>query len=324
VALLLPHDNERLVVEAVSGLGAEHLARATVGCRDRESGVVTLSGPAEIIDDLGKDSRVQELVGAGELGPGLIVPLAAAGQVLGTLVVARARTGLPFRAEDLRLVSTFAGQAALALELSRAQADRALLAVYEDRDRIARDLHDVVIQRLFAAGLTMQSLRHHLPPEAQAKGETLVGDLDDAIRDLRTAIFSLQEPGGTGGVRARILEVATSAAAALGFDPQLRLDGPLDTVVPETVGAHLLAVVNEALSNAARHAAARTVTLTVVVRDGILRAEIADDGIGFARTARSSGLSNMRSRAEQLGGSLEITSAPGAGTRVCWHVPLPR
>jgi signal transduction histidine kinase len=322
VAVLLPADEEQLVVEAVAGLGEEQLTRATLPRATSLSAVVMQRGIAEIVEDVRKDPRLQLPSGTPALGPGLLVPLSSGDEALGTLVVARAPEGLPFTALDVRLVSGFAGHAAIALELARAQADRTLLAVYEDRDRIARDLHDVVMQRLYAAGLRVQSLRPHLPPQAEAKGEALLTDLDDAIRDLRTAIFCLHEPRGDTGVRSRVLQVATSAASSLGFDPQIRFDGPLDSVVPEPVTTHLLAVLREALSNAARHAQATSVSVDVSTRHDTVRVEVGDDGVGFTEPERSSGLSNIGSRAAELGGGLEIISAPGAGTRVVWWAPL--
>jgi signal transduction histidine kinase len=322
VAIVLPADDDSLVVEAVSGIGEEQLSLATLPRARSLSAAVMQRGVAEILEDVATDARLHLPPGSPPLGPALLVPLSAGEQPLGTLVVARAPERLPFTPVDVRLVSGFAGHAALALELARAQADRTLLAVYEDRDRIARDLHDVVMQRLYAAGLRVQSLRPHLPAQAEAKGEALLTDLDDAIRDLRTAIFCLHEPRGDTGVRSRVLQVATSAASSLGFDPQIRFDGPLDSVVSEGVSTHLLAVIREALSNAARHARAGSVSVDVSTRHRTVRVEVGDDGVGFDEPERSSGLTNIRSRATELGGGMEIISAPGAGTRVIWWAPL--
>jgi signal transduction histidine kinase len=322
VAVVLPADADTLVVEAVSGVGEEHLARAALPDATSMSSAVMRDGAAERIEDIDSDARLHLPPGTPSLGPGLLVPLSAGDEAMGTLIVARIPGRLPFTDLDVRLVSGFAGHAALALELARAQADRTLLAVYEDRDRIARDLHDVVMQRLYAAGLRVQSLRPHLPALAAPKGEALLTDLDEAIRDLRTAIFCLHEPREDAGVRSRVLQVSTSAASSLGFDPQIRFDGPLDTVVPEPVRTHLLAVLREALSNTARHAKATSVSVDVSTRHDTVRVEIGDDGVGFAEPERLSGLENVRSRAAEVGGGVDIISAPGAGTRIVWWAPL--
>ncbi|SDQ08094.1 GAF domain-containing protein [Quadrisphaera sp. DSM 44207] len=329
VAVLLPDGEEDFVLAAVSGVGLDESGQAARLRGKRGPRHAALSravlgqGQPQIIADMRSDPQLRTPPGTPELGPGLAVPLAAGEQVLGVLVVARVPGGARFGEVDLGLASAFARHAALALELSRAQSDRTLLAVYEDRDRIARDLHDVVIQRLFAAGLSLQGLRRHLPPEAQARGEALVGDLDEAIRDLRTAIFSLQQPTDPAGLRVRVLRAASAVAPSLGFDPQVRMDGPLDTVVPDAVSAHLLAVLTEALSNAARHARAHRVTVEVSAGRGLLRLEVSDDGVGLSRRTRTSGLANMEARAQQLGGAWRAESPPGAGTRIVWQVPLP-
>lgn len=322
--VVLPVGEDDLVVQAVTGEVGAPLTGLRLR-RDRSlTGSVLTSGRTEVVDDMTSDPRLHHPPGMHDLGPGLLVPLAAGDQVLGVLVVARLRGRQPFTDGDAHLVSAFAGQAALALQLARGQADRTLLAVYEDRDRIARDLHDVVIQRLFGAGLSLAGLRRCVLPEGQARLGAVVEALDDAIHDLRSAIFSLHRPEGGEGLRARLLEATAAAAAALGFDPQVRLGGPLDSAVPEPVAEDLLAVVGEALSNAARHARCSSVRVDVCTEHGVLSAVVADDGVGFDGSAsRSSGLSNMCARAEGLGGRVEVTSAPGAGTTVRWRVPLP-
>lgn len=322
-SVTIPLDEDHLVVEAATGAGQEALTGARLPRSTALAGAVLARGVAQTVEDLREAEQSDPPPGAPDLGPALLVPMTAGERVLGVLTLARRRAGAPFTAEDLHLASTYAGHAALALELSRAQADRTLLAVYEDRDRIARDLHDVVIQRLFAAGLTVQGLQRHLPPEVRAAGELVVADLDEAVRDVRGAIFSLQQPRSPSGLRARVLQVAAASAPALGLDPRVRTDGPLDTLVPEAVSTHLLAVLGEALANAARHARASRVSVAVTVGHGVVQLEVVDDGVGIRGSARRSGLANMRSRAEELGGTLEVRSEPGEGTCVRWRVPLP-
>jgi two-component system, NarL family, sensor histidine kinase DevS len=257
-------------------------------------------------------------------GPALIAPLAASGTVYGLLVVAHAADGPRFDDElDVNLMSTFAGQAALAVERVRAQEERELLVVLEDRERIARDLHDVVIQRLFATGLHLQSAANLAArPEVGARINSAVDDLDATIRDIRSAIFELRTPVNAA-LRADLRATVDAAAASLGFRPQLRLDGPIDSAVPDAVRPDLLAVLREALSNVVRHARASQVEVAIEVGDGRLRLAVTDDGVGPGEQVdERSGLANMRQRAAAHDGTLAVTAASGGGTRVDWSVPL--
>jgi signal transduction histidine kinase len=255
-------------------------------------------------------------------GAALIAPLAAAGTVRGLLTIAHEPGGARFDdAVDVSMLTTFAGQAALALERARAQDERELLVVLEDRERIARDLHDVVIQRLFATGLHLQSTARLVRPEVVGRIDAAVDDLDSTIRDIRSAIFELRTPVNAA-LRADIRATVDAAAASLGFRPELRVDGPVDSAVPDEVRPDLLAVLREALSNTVRHARASHVEVTVEVADGRLRLVVTDDGIGpVDRFDERSGLVNMRTRAESHGGTLSLSPAPVRGTRVDWSVP---
>jgi signal transduction histidine kinase len=253
-----------------------------------------------------------------------LVPLSASGVPLGALVVAY-QSGSAAFAEDpeVALVETFAGQAALALERASAQDQRELLAVLGDRERIARDLHDVVIQRLFAAGMQLQTAGQlAVRPEVQERIDRVVDDLDTTIRDIRGAIFELRG-SAPGSVRADLRRIVDEARASLGFRPQLRIDGPVDTAVPEDARTSLFAVLREALSNVARHARASAVNVAVTVRDGQLELTVTDNGSGVqepeARTGQ--GLRNMRARADDLGGTFTVAVAdPPPGTAVSWRV----
>jgi signal transduction histidine kinase len=231
------------------------------------------------------------------------------------------------------LVETFAGQAALALERVRAQDEREQLAVLGDRERIARDLHDVVIQRLFAAGMQLQgAARYAARPEVRQRIDAVVDDLDATIRDIRGAIFELRAPA-RGEFRAEIRELVEEARGPLGFAARLVIDGPIDSVVPEPVRPALLAVLREALSNAARHARASAVTVTVAVHAGRVELRVIDDGIGIGIDdgigigiddgvgVGVGGVRNMRRRAEELGGTCTVQPAAPTGTQVIWSVP---
>ncbi|WP_244871960.1 GAF domain-containing protein [Catellatospora sp. TT07R-123] len=239
----------------------------------------------------------------------------AAGQ--GVLLVAYSG---PARADDTLLLTAFAGQAGLALQRARAREDREQLLVLSDRERIARDLHDVVIQRLFATGLQLQ-MAASMPsvrPELADRIGAAVDELDSTIRDIRGAIFELRSPAGQS-LRAELRALADGAADSLGFRPDLVLDGPLDSAVPDELRADLLAVVREALSNVVRHAHATRVGVHVRFGGGTLSAAVSDDGRGGA-VARG-GLRNLAERAALRGGTLAVEPGRPSGTVLRWSVP---
>lgn len=324
VCVLLPDGEGDLVVGAVAGAAAGSMTGARVPVARSVSGSVLRSGHAEQVADFSTDPRVAWLRGAPPLGPARIVPMSARGHALGVLLVGRRPQSPPLTVQDGALVDAFARQAAIALELAELQEQRRTLAVFQDRERIARDLHDLVIQRVFGAGLTAQSLRQRLPPELRSTGDAVVAELDAAIRDLRSAIFALQRPGGTVGLRGRVTDAVRAAAPSLGFEPRIRLEGPLDTVVPERVAVHLVSVLTEALANVARHAHASSVTVRVAAHGGVLVADVEDDGVGppTSSSVPGNGLRNMRSRAVELGGGLTVHERVDGGTALCWSVPL--
>jgi signal transduction histidine kinase len=263
-----------------------------------------------------------------DLGPVMVVPLVASEVTSGTLVLGRRRQGDPFTDTDLEMAAAFTGHVALALELAQARAAQGRVAVLEDRDRIARDLHDHVMQRLFAVALGLQGLAAaEARPEQARRMATYVEDLDATVREIRQTVFELRgrsTPTGTG-LRAQILSVVdemTGAFGSAGSAPRLRLDGPVDAAVDAAVGDHLLAVVRECLSNAARHARAASVEVAVAAAAGWVTVDVVDDGVGVGEPARRSGLANMRSRAEELGGTFDLGPGPGGrGTHVRWSVP---
>jgi signal transduction histidine kinase len=197
-----------------------------------------------------------------------------------------------------------------------------VMAIADDRERIARDLHDTVIQRLFASGLALQAIAVRSSPEVQPRLDQVVDDLDLTIREIRTAIFSLQATGAAErGVRARVIDVIGEAARNLGFEPRLVLDGPIETMDP-AVADELLPTVREALTNVARHAQASSVRVSVELHEGVLRLVVRDDGVGISALAeRGHGLENMSVRAGRLGGSMALEPEDGAGTRLVWTVP---
>ena len=197
------------------------------------------------------------------------------------------------------------------------------LRIVEDRERIARDLHDVVIQKLFAAGMTVQGVAaRSSDAEQSGRLHRAVDDLDDTIREIRSVIFSLQsDAGDQSGLRADVLRVVDDEREALGFEPRIRFDGPVDAT-SNTVAAELIPALREALSNVARHAGATAVEVDVQHRDGTITLRVVDDGIGLAtQSSGGSGLRNLAQRATKLGGRCEVTAATDGGTVLEWRVP---
>jgi signal transduction histidine kinase len=253
--------------------------------------------------------------------PALVSPLAAGDTLHGVLVLAR-DTGARHVENDGLLLASFAAQAALALERARAQEERELLVVLEDRERIARDLHDVVIQRLFATGLQLQRAAPlAVRPEVTSRINSAVDDLDSTIRDIRRAIFELRTPM-TAALRTEIREQVDTAGTSLGFRPRLELRGPVDSAVPEDMRPNLLAVLQEALSNVTRHAQASRVDVIVEATARRLTVTVSDDGVGAPPAAARGGLVNLRERAERHDGDLQVRAVEPHGTSVRWSVPL--
>ncbi|MFC7533758.1 GAF domain-containing protein [Actinoplanes sp. GCM10030250] len=252
-------------------------------------------------------------------GPALVATLAGAGAPQGVLIVSR-----PASTDDAALLSTFAGQAALALRGARAQEERELLAVLEDRERIARDLHDVVIQRLFATGMQLQSAAAPAGtrPEVVKRINAAVDDLDATIRDIRRSIFELRAPVGAT-LRTELRDTCDAALDTLGFRPTLETSGPVESAVPDDIVPELVAVLREALSNVARHARAHSVRVSVRTEGGDVVLQVDDDGVGIDPALARGGVLNMGERAVDLGGAFEVGPRPdGTGTLVMWRVPL--
>ena len=255
----------------------------------------------------------------------MLVPLGPAGDVRGVLTAGRHQGALPLSADAVDMLITFAAQAGIGLELAEHRSDAQRLALFEDRDRIARDLHDLVIQRLFATGMSLQGTVALLGnPEAASRVEKAIDALDETIRDIRSAIFSLQSRNEAepAPLRTRILGVVEEMTDSLGFAPALRLAGPLDSQVPGAIAGQMLAALREALANVAKHAKATRVDVAVETGTDLVLT-VRDDGVGLAAATRRSGLANLAERAAELGGTLRAATAEGGGTELEWRVPLP-
>ena len=253
----------------------------------------------------------------------LAIDLSAQGAHHGLLLLVRAPGTGPFAKTDVEMGAVFGSHVALALELDRIHRLREQLVVFTDRDRIARDLHDVVIQRLFAAGLSIQSLRRFTTGEpALTRIDAVTSELDETIRDLRNTIYSLRSSGEQELLSSRILQAVRNATKSLQFAPRLSLNGVVDSVLDAGTVTNVLAVISEGLSNAVHHAEAQAIGVSVSVSDGTLALVIRDDGKGFSEPVPGNGLVNMEQRALELGGSFEVASAASKGTTVAWSVPV--
>jgi signal transduction histidine kinase len=327
VALAVPtSDRQRLVNTQAAGEGAPTALGLVLPVEDSLSGQVLKTGEPVTLADFASDSRVS--VVAREhmpLGPALVLPLGVPGNVRGVLTVGRNPGALPLPSQAVEMVTTFAAQAGIALELAEHREDVERLAVLQDRDRIARDLHDLVIQRLYATGMSLQGAVPLIErSDVSDRVSSAVDSLDETIREIRSTIFSLQSRGDVTkyGLRSKVLDVIEEMTVPLGFAPSLRLVGPLDEEVPADAGEHLLSALREALSNAARHSGASKVEVTVEA-GSMLLLRVRDNGKGIGQTTRRSGLANLSQRASQLGGTLRLGPGPDGGTDLQWQVPLP-
>nr|WP_112603897.1 GAF domain-containing protein [Micromonospora noduli] len=321
LVLLYDNDTEQFSVEVVDGTDEQALALvgAVLPAVDTSFGAAVAEGRHDQVDDLAHAAPWPALL---HTGPAMISPLATAETLHGVLIVAhRPERGGGASEEDLTLLGSFAGQAALAMERARGQEERELLVVLEDRERIARDLHDVVIQRLFATGLQLQSAAPMARPEVAKRINAAVDDLDATIRDIRRTIFELRTPM-TSELRTEIRAEIEAAAEALGFKPHLELTGPVDSAVPDAIRPDLTAVLREALSNVVRHAQSTRVDVVVRVDAGQVTVVVTDNGVGCDPAAARGGLVNLGERASRLDGTFTIAPAEPHGTEVRWAVPL--
>jgi signal transduction histidine kinase len=323
-AVLIAQDDGRLQVAAVAGLPEDDLLGTVFDSDAFNLGDVLNATGSRVLPDVAGDPQAPlELLG--HEGSAVLVPLRSTVAASGVLVIGWSPSReQAFLDTDVRLVEAYADQAALAMQVAQGRDDRSRLAVFEDRDRIGRDLHDLVIQRLFAIGLTLENAgRLEGRPEVSGRISTAVDDLDATIKDIRRTIFELSTPPESPDLRAQLGAAFAVVAPALGFTPHLTTEGPVDTVIGDEVRAHLLAVLREALTNVARHAGASAVEVQVAAGADVVLM-VTDDGVGYHPGERRSGVRNMAERAESLGGSCTVSARDGAGTQVVWRVPARR
>jgi signal transduction histidine kinase len=290
------------------------------------SAEVLATGEPVVLEDFSHDERVAPVAREQmQLGPAVIFPLGGPAAVRGVLTVGRHPGAMPLAAAATEMVGSFAAQAAVALELADARHDAELFTVLQDRERIARDLHDLVIQRLYATGMSLQgALPMIARPELAERVSRAVDALDDTIVEIRSAIFALQARHDVKGpgLRGQILDITAEMSGPLGFAPSLSMSGDLAERVPAGIAEQARHALREALSNVARHAHASRVDVTVEAGRDLLLV-VRDDGAGLQASTRRSGLANLAERARQLGGTLQVGTAGESGTELRWQVPLP-
>ncbi len=323
------HETDQAVVTGVSGALAMNLMNRAAPLADSPAGEAILTGKPSLVTD-GRRAAAGAWLDA-DIGPLIVVPLAAGGRIRGALMLGRLATAPEFTETDLDMAASFASHATVALELAQARVDQIALAQVEDHDRIAAELHGHVIQELFALGMKLQGDASRSDPLTAHRITSYVGALDEIICKIRSSIFGLRQAGAVpGSLQTRLLEIINEHAPQLGFTAHLRFAGPPELTVDAALTYDILAVTRETLSNCARHAHASAISISLDLRDGLIILDIADNGRGLGTPTRSSGLTNMRQRAERNGGTLTIGASCGGGTRLTWtglqypdHFPSP-
>ncbi|MDN0199826.1 GAF domain-containing sensor histidine kinase [Streptomyces sp. S.PNR 29] len=325
VALPMP-DTDSLTVELAIGQQAEAHRGLVLPVNGSLIGQAFSDVAPVSTPDISRDERVatdrQRFIG---LGPAVAVPIGSGDGLRGVVLLVREAGRKVFAEQETEPLQGFAAQAAVAMELAERRRDAEQIAVLQDRDRIARDLHDLAIQRLFATGMTLQSAGRFIEhAEASERVVRAIDDLDETIKIIRSTIFGLRsrDEAAGPGLRARAVRVVGETAPVLGFAPSLRMEGLLDTHVPKEIADHVVAVLSEALTNVARHARANRAEVVLETDGREVRLEVSDDGVGIPAEGRRSGLRNMAERAQQLGGNLEWTSPATGGTVLRWRVPV--
>jgi signal transduction histidine kinase len=321
-------DQRREGLEQFITVGLSTAEEARIATRPTGRGILGLliSEPRAIrIDEISSDPRsVGFPAGHPTMHSFLGVPIRVRGDVFGNLYLTEKRSAPGFSSADEQRVVLLAAAAGVAIENARLHGRVADLVLVADRERIARDLHDTVIQRLFATGLALQGLVPLIEHQEVARRvQGAIEDLDATIAEIRAAIFDLQARG-LAGLRSEVLGVTRAAAGSLGFAPRVVFRGPVDSLVPDEISEHLLASLREALSNVVRHAGATEVQVTIDAGDH-LEMTVVDDGVGIGpegSVVHGHGLKNLAERALELGGEFELRPRPVRGSMLVWRVPL--
>ncbi|MEU9578403.1 sensor histidine kinase [Streptomyces chilikensis] len=318
---------ETLRVELATGADPERFHGAETRPGSGLLGTAFSSAAPVTSEDVAHDERLATSAArVTGLGPAVALPIGTGDTgVRGVVMLVREAGDPVYTEKETEPLRAFAAQAAIAMELADRRHDAERVAVLQDRDRIARDLHDLAIQRLFATGMTLQSAGRFIEhPRAADRVVRAVDDLDETIRIIRSTVLGLRpHTGGTpSGLRARVVRVAGRAAPVLGFAPAVRMQGLADTHVSPRIADHVVAVLSEALTNVARHAHASRADVSLETDRRAVRLTVTDDGVGMSPGGRRSGVRNMAERAGQLGGTMELSTPEDGGTRLEWCVPL--
>ncbi|PTR36900.1 histidine kinase [Rhodococcus sp. OK611] len=319
--LLVRRVRELTSAESVTLLDASSGMAIVAATTDhpRDNLVADLAGSP--VEEALRTGRAQLTEPGSGSGPAAVLPVSGPQHIEGALVVALGAGAHPWKPDELSRLASMADLAAVALEFAHRQRQQRLLDVLADRDRIARDLHDNVIQRLFATGMSLQSIALPAPD-----GEVLarsVEQLDRTVREIRTTIFDLQtgDTATPASLRRRLLDVIGEVTPQSAITPTVQFSGPIDTLVPAPVHPHAEAVLREGLSNARRHASASSIAVSITAAEEFTIA-ITDDGVGMSGDEPRSGLANLDRRAATCAGRCEVTAAVGGGTVLTWRVPM--
>lgn len=321
VSLVRPLDGGQLFVQLARGEGADAYQGTVIPGEGTVVARAIESGAPVVVDRAGEDGDPVTAA----LGPAVAVPLVAEGRTAGALTVIRPLGSPRFTTAEVEMAGEFARQASIAIELARARRAREQLDLVEDRTRIARDLHDHVIQRLFGAGLSLQSVAALVPEPVAERIAEQVSAIDAAIAEIRTAIFTLESRriGQPPRLRHRIVDVVAEIAEPLGFSPRLGFSGAVDLLVVDDLADDVVAVVREGLANVVRHAAARRADVRIEIDGELVRVLVEDDGTGIPDPApRRSGTGNLAHRADVRGGTFALERVQPTGTRLLWSAPV--
>ncbi len=320
-------DTGSLVLELAIGEDAEEYRGLVPAQDDSLIGRAFATGHPVVVHDVSKDHRaLSALPRTAGMGPAVALPIGSgAADVRGVVLLVRETGRTAFTATEIEPLRNFAAQAAVAMELADRRREAEQIAMLQDRDRIARDLHDLAVQRLFATGMTLQSAGRFIShPEAAERVTQAVDDLDETIKIIRSAIFGLRSRDAVSGagLRSRVVRTVAEAARDLGFTPGVRTEGLIDNDVPAALADQVVAVLSEALTDVARRAGAGRADVVLAAVDGQVVLTVTDDGASPAQASPRDGLDALTARARTLGGALTLERGEGGGTRLEWRVPL--
>ena len=322
IIALISEEGDQIVIDRAAGDDTDDLMHRSFPLADTFAGRAIAEGDAILV---GEQSQFEPygLAQQALLGNSMVIPFGRHDKPRGVLAVSRAKGRLPFSPRDIDLGKSFASHISVALDREESQRTRRRVALLEDRGRIARDLHDHVIQRLFATGLSLQGTAAIVSDEAAAQIAAQIDELDGAIAQIRQSIFAMRrDPESTTvSLRARILEIVDRVSGQMENKPRVTFSGPVDLMASGNLTDDIAAVVTEALANAVRHAQATKVDISVTAASGEVSIEVTDNGVGPGDSPKLSGLDNLRQRAESQGGAFAIHQAIGGGTRLAWSVP---